>query len=566
MSGAGYRSLVYRPVMSHTESGGAIADSALPTLVGNIGIGTWRWDPADGSVAWDSAAESVYGMEPGSFPGTFEAFIGRIHPEDRDEAMETITTIATTGGDYSIRHRVVHPDGEIRWVEGQGRVVLNDAGEPAAGYGVVYDVTDRYTVELERSQLLQKEAKVREELRFLIEASDTLTGTLNTRRVAERLADLLVPRLAQSCVIDVKHDTPIGWLLTCVKSADMPEPRFRSGSPTSLKHAANRMADHVDQSASTHGASNLTTDIVDVTFPPVGAEFVKKVRLTSHGTDLGLVSIITDPKKPPPGNDDGLLEAVCSRAAVALAHAELYADRSRFISIFQTTDTLAAPSIDGLDIGVHYRPATDLVRLSGDLYDAFELADGSWIVAVGDVCGKGAVAAGHAELCRSALRASAFSQSDIVSTLDVLNRVLITDRSRPMLTISLLHFRFEGDMPTITAAAAGHPPPILANSTAWRALDVSGTMLGVTDEPQFTTETLNLAHDESITMYTDGVIDARFGEAFYGTDRLGELLRSAAFGPADGIASDVGHAVDTWATGNPVDDVLVLVVKADTKP
>ena len=63
---------------------------------------------------------------------------------------------------------------------------------------------------------------------------------------------------------------------------------------------------------------------------------------------------------------------------------------------------------------------------------------------------------------------------------------------------------------------------------------------------------------------TDGVIEARFGDEFYGVDRLGDLLFDSRMAPAGAIANDIGSAVDTWATGNPVDDVLALILKAGT--
>lgn len=533
--------------------------NVVPSLVADIGIGAWHWDPATGIVTWDSAAEAVYGMDPGAFPGTFEAFLERIHPDDRDEALETIQQVAATGGDYSIRHRVVHPDGGIRWVEGQGRVILDDDGQPAAAFGIVYDVTDRYTVELERSALIKKEAAARNELRYLIEASDTLTGTLNTERVTERLADLLVPRLGSSCAIDVKLDTPIGWLLTCAMTDQLEAPALRRGSPNGLPFAAQRLRE-----AKGSEDDRIATDLDVVPALPVDNRKVRRIPLTSHGIEMGLVTVVLNEASDHSSPNGDLLEAICSRAAMALAHAELYADRSRFISIFQSGDTREVPEIPGLEVGVHYRPATDLARLSGDLYDVFTLRDGSWIVAVGDVCGKGAVAAGHAELSRSALRAAALSQNDLLDTLTVLNDVLLGDPTRPMLTLGLLHIAADEAGLSIIAASAGHPPPILATRDGWREVDVHGTMLGVTRDPTFVQSTIALEPGDVLTLYSDGVIEARFGDEFYGVSRLGDLVFDSRIAPAGAIANDIGSAVDTWATGNPMDDVLALILKAGT--
>ncbi|NNF62987.1 MAG: SpoIIE family protein phosphatase [Acidimicrobiia bacterium] len=534
-------------------------DNVVPSLVADIGIGAWHWDPADGSVTWDAAAEAVYGMEPGTFPGTFEGFMERVHPDDRADAVETISTVAATGGDYSIRHRVIRPNGDIRWVEGQGRVILDDAGQPAAGFGIVYDVTDRYTVELERSELIKKEAAARDELRYLIEASDTLTGTLNTERVTERLADLLVPQIGSACAIDVKLDTPIGWILTCAMTDQHDAPALKRGSPNSLINADRRL-----QGFTTSAGTNLETDLDRIPELPTAGARLRSIPLTSHGIEMGVVTVVLNESVDQATPNGDLLDAICSRAAMALAHAELYADRSRFISIFQSVDTREIPRIPGLEVGTHYRPATDLARLSGDLYDVFTLTDGSWLVAVGDVCGKGAVAAGHAELSRSALRAAALSNSDLLKTLTVLNDVLMGDPTRPMLTLGLLHISIDDGKLSIAAASAGHPPPLVATGDGWSELDTYGTMLGVTSTPTFEPSQIALEPGDVLALYSDGVTEARFGETFYGVDRLGQLIFDSRTAPASAIANDVGGAVDTWATGNPVDDVLALILKAET--
>lgn len=565
MRGAFGGGVLYRAAVDGTDNDAAIVAFAARTpieLLGNIGIGTWQWDPLAGTVMWDETTEQVYGIRAGAFDGTFESFIAHIHPEDRDEALAVIGQVAEQGGDYSIRHRAILPTGETRWLEGQGRILLGADGEPRAGFGIVYDITERYTQELERTQLVAKELASREELHFLIEAGDRLTGSLNTERVAERLADLIVPRIGRACIVDVRLDDPAGWMLTTVKAdADSP-PMVEVGSRHQLEAAATRLA----QSASAPNVeagdpSWLASDIPGLEALSLDGDNLAVVPLMSHGIRIGTVAAILE-DDPARSTSPELLAGLCRRGAVALAHAELYADRSRFISMFQSRETRPAPSVPGLDIAVHYRPATDLVRLSGDLYDVFELPDGAWMVAVGDVCGKGVVAAGHAELCRSALRAAALSADDLVQTLAVLNRVLLAEDSRPMLTAALLRCEQTNDGAVVTVASAGHPPALLIDGGAWREVEASGTMLGVTPDPRFDIAEIPLRPGSAIALYSDGVTEGRFGHAFFGIERLGQTLVDASAGPAAGMAEDVGAAVDTWTSGEPLDDVLVAVVKA----
>ena len=85
--------------------------------------------------------------EPGTFGGTFEAFVERVHPDDRESVLETVGKAMKSGGDFSILHRTICPDGTVRWLSGAGRVLLGEHGEPVRGVGISLDVTERHTLE-----------------------------------------------------------------------------------------------------------------------------------------------------------------------------------------------------------------------------------------------------------------------------------------------------------------------------------------------------------------------------------------------------------------------------------
>ncbi|HEY8057128.1 MAG TPA: PAS domain-containing protein, partial [Acidimicrobiales bacterium] len=74
------------------------------------GLGTWRWDITSGSVEWDARLESLYGFAAGTFPGTFEAYQERIHPEDRPQMLATVDAATKDRRPYRVEHRVVWPD------------------------------------------------------------------------------------------------------------------------------------------------------------------------------------------------------------------------------------------------------------------------------------------------------------------------------------------------------------------------------------------------------------------------------------------------------------------------
>src|SRR5439155_13230262 len=96
--------------------------------------------------------------EPGTFSGTFDAFIDRIHPDDRESVRETIGRAMKSGADFSILNRSIRPDGTVRWLSGLGRIHLGPHGEPVRGVGISLDVTERRTLEEQYQQAQKMEA------------------------------------------------------------------------------------------------------------------------------------------------------------------------------------------------------------------------------------------------------------------------------------------------------------------------------------------------------------------------------------------------------------------------
>ena len=77
-------------------------------------LGTWQWEIATGDVVWDERLEAIFGYAPGTFPRTFEAWLGGIHPDDVPEVLEIVNKAMDDRSSYVLRTRVVWPDGEDR--------------------------------------------------------------------------------------------------------------------------------------------------------------------------------------------------------------------------------------------------------------------------------------------------------------------------------------------------------------------------------------------------------------------------------------------------------------------
>ena len=136
-------------------------------------MGTWEFDAVTGKVNWSESLERIHGIPPGSFLGTFEAYMSDVHPEDKERVENAISEAFKNGEGHHIEYRIVWPDGSIHWVEGRGTVVKDGSGKTTGITGVCADFTDRKETEV---QLAKRAA----EQTALFEFTDKLhrAGTL----------------------------------------------------------------------------------------------------------------------------------------------------------------------------------------------------------------------------------------------------------------------------------------------------------------------------------------------------------------------------------------------------
>ena len=134
------------------------AEERMRFALQNAEVGIWDMDYTTGVMRWSEILESQYGLAPGTFGGTFEAFIERIHPEDREPVRETFGKAMTSGADFSIQNRSIWPDGTKRWLTAVGRIHLGERGEPLRGVGISLDITERRALEDQYQQAQKMEA------------------------------------------------------------------------------------------------------------------------------------------------------------------------------------------------------------------------------------------------------------------------------------------------------------------------------------------------------------------------------------------------------------------------
>lgn len=119
-------------------------------------IGTWDWNIVTGDLFWTDRIAPLFGYPEGNLETTYENFLSAIHPDDRDAVVNAVNACIEQDLPYEIEHRVVWPDGTVRWLLERGAVVRDEHGHATSMLGVVQDVDDRKRAELALAQREQE--------------------------------------------------------------------------------------------------------------------------------------------------------------------------------------------------------------------------------------------------------------------------------------------------------------------------------------------------------------------------------------------------------------------------
>jgi len=107
--------------------------------------GSWEYDIESGKLFWSKECEALFGLDEGAFEGTFEDFLKRVHPDDRNYVVEVNSPITQLkeGIPLSYEHRVIKSNGDVLWVKETAGLVNDHSGKPAKIIGLVADITQQ---------------------------------------------------------------------------------------------------------------------------------------------------------------------------------------------------------------------------------------------------------------------------------------------------------------------------------------------------------------------------------------------------------------------------------------
>jgi PAS domain S-box-containing protein len=484
-----------------------------------------------------------------------------VQDEDgREVTMDRIPSVRLLAGEPAepLVIRTIHrTTGELRWELLKAAPIHDEEGRRIASVMIIEDITRERLAELRD--------------RFMARATETLMSSLDDEETLRNVARLAVPEIADWCAVELIDERGARQRVTVAHrdpaKLQLAE-RLREYEPAQLD--PERGVGRVMRT----GATVLCREIPDevlvqaavdeehlTLLRAVGFRSVLLVPLRARGRAFGVMTLVNAESMRRFGEaDQEFAEQVAARAAVAVENARLATARRQTATTLQRSllpDVV--PPIDGWSVATLYRTAraADEIEVGGDFYD-FYASDGAWIVLLGDVTGKGAEAATLTSLVRHGARFLSRYERSPSAILAGLNDAL---REQPGLWLcTALCVRLDEEQALL--ASAGHPAPLVVRDDGRvREIGAAGPILGAWAGAGSVDRTVPIAADETLFLYTDGVIDTLGERERFGVGRLKRVLSTLAGSPPAQLLSGLEAELDRFQVGSPADDTAALALR-----
>ena len=409
--------------------------------------------------------------------------------------------------------------------------------------------------------------------------SDSLMVSLDLSESLSRLADALVPALADWVSIQVrlehnqlydiamKHRDP--RLAVVIQEAEGLKRRRGCFTEPSRRAAGGQsvLLPSVD-------AEGLITQVPDAELrslvQQLGMRSALAVPIPGREGVLGSLLLANASGSVGFGGTDRALAAeIGRRAGIALDNARLYAGQRHVATELQQSLLTAPPAPSFADIAVRYVAAAQEAQVGGDWYDAFCQRSGDLMLVIGDVVGHDTRAAAAMGQLRALVRGISFTTAEepgrVLTSVDeaIDGLQLATIATAVLAQLTPLSGDHGPDGGRLRWSNAGHPPPVLLDAEGRACFLGPSTgkadlLLGIDPTTPRGTEETVLPAGSTLLLYTDGLVERRGQSLDDGLDRLLSTIEVHAHEDPDGLCDAV---LRTMVSDANEDDVAVVAVR-----
>ncbi|WP_104524341.1 SpoIIE family protein phosphatase [Blastococcus atacamensis] len=426
----------------------------------------------------------------------------------------------------------------------------------------------------ERRRVEEQAADATRRLALLAEVSAELAGALDPLAATAKLPQLVVPALADFCIVTVVdtdgRPRDVGcWHADPEMLPDLErytELRLDSMPPDSPAAVALRTSEVIRRAGREVREMFPAGEIREVLLRLAPREAVV-LPLRGRNRTVGLLTVFYADGTPVREADLATAQEVADRAGLALDNLRLYSAQQQLAEGLQRSLLTEPPEPDHAEIAVRYLPAAEAARVGGDWYDAFLQPGGTTMLVIGDVVGHDTEAAAAMGQLRGLLRGIAtYSDAGPVEVLRGLDTSMTTLQMQTLATAAVARFEQTPDelargLTRMRWANAGHLPPLVINpdgSVAELAEWSGDLLLGVDPTSRRRESVITLDRGSTVLLYTDGLVERRDSDLDDGIHRLREALLELAGRPLQEMLDEL---LERLVHGRPEDDVALVAVR-----
>ena len=524
---------------------------------------TWVASPS-GEMLEDSAEwRWITGQTVEEFLGN--GWLDSIHPEDRERVEREWGESLRTGRIFDDRFRMRARGGAYRHYDVRAVPIERD-GKIAEWVGACTDVTSQREAEEMRGRLTDQLSAAALRTARLQQATAMLAEALDVEQVVEVITE--VGRTAigalRSAVALLDDDklglrvvNPSGLAPTGPDGAGV---RLTLDTPSVMTRAiATRRPVLMADPEELRSAFDNEPDISPGRVIDTGDEQAwVGLPLLAAGMPLGALRFSFSKPRTILEEERVFLEALAGQCALAVERAEMYEkEHTAAVTLQRSLLPGELPRVSGLALDARYLPKA--TGVGGDWYDVFRLPDRRLAVTVGDVMGKGLLAAAGMGRVRNALRALALTDPRPAAVLAGLDRLFAATELEDYVT-TVTYLVIDPETGEGQAGNAGHPPTLLLTPDALPMLDSAeaGTPLGWAIPRR--QHAFRLPPGATAVFYSDGLVENRMRGLDAGLD---ELVAVAASAPQELLGAPgrlLQYLLDNMLAGHEQDDDVTVLV------
>lgn len=164
-------------------------------------IGNWSLDIPTGQLYWSDEIYRIFDLDAATFTATYEGFLKAIHPDDREQVGLAYTESLRNRTPYNITHRLIMPDGRVKYVREKCETQYDESGKPLRSIGTIQDITERHTAAIELLNANQA-------LRVLSACNEIIFRATSESAMLQDVCDMIVEtgRYKMAWIGMVRHD------------------------------------------------------------------------------------------------------------------------------------------------------------------------------------------------------------------------------------------------------------------------------------------------------------------------------------------------------------------------